>query len=561
MKILIAQMMRMGDVLQTTPMFRALRQQHPDAVIDVLVRNMGRPILERNPDINDIIVYDEDRMFLDMKSRDSDKLLDAYGIAEGYIRRIREGGYDRVYNCTHSIASAMLLKLAGAPDVVGAHLSDDWRFVLRGGWTNYFFTSVLHRDYNALNLCDITRNFAEPSNVRPKVVFDVRDEDRQFIDALLAEHHIGPDEPLVCLQLGASEERKRWPVDYFATLAKDLVERFGAKLFLAGVEKEAHLGEAFQRRSAVPAVQLFGKTKLPQLAALLERCRVLVTNDTGTMHMAAAVNCPVALVSVGYVHFRETGPYGSGHCAIEARRERLGRVDDPSGRASRHTIKPEHVLKAVELLWQTDAYDPVAQIVDSPAFTDVDMYMSRFSPDGCLEWYPVLRRPLTYTDLLRMAYRAMWLETFGQLNDERAEKESLASLLWHHSPTGDAQLESWRTELHAAFDRLIEMARRGVSLTEQLLAILRSGKVSRAARENVAEMVRLDEDIRIFGELHDACKPLVMIARFERDNLEGADPMRLAQTTLAIYRDLLQRAERVRAKIDRIVSLWQEVHG
>ncbi|MDX9972136.1 MAG: glycosyltransferase family 9 protein [FCB group bacterium] len=561
MKILITQLMRMGDVLQSTPLFRALRHQYPGATIDVLARNLGRMVLERNPDINGITVYDEDRMFQDMKSQDADKLLDAYEIADGYIRGIREGGYDRVYNITHSIASAMLLKLAGVPEVVGAHLSDDWRFVLRGGWTNYFFTSVLHRDYNALNFCDITRNFADPSPLRPKVVFDVRDEDRQFIDALLAENGIGQNDTLVCLQLGASEERKRWPVDYFATLSKELVERFGARLFLAGVEREAHLGEAFQRRSAVPAVPLFGKTTLPQLAALLERCSVLVTNDTGTMHVAAAVECPVALVSVGYVHFRETGPYGSGHCAIEARREHLGRVDDPHGRVDRHTIRPEHVLKAVELLMQSDAYDPVPQIVDSHSFSAVELHMSRFAPDGCLEWYPVLRRPMTLTNMLRMAYRAMWLETFGHNTSDRAEKESLASLLWHHSPGGDAQIESWRLELQAVFDKLTETARHGVMLTEELLAMLRGGKITRRARELVAEMVRLDEDIRIFGELHDACKPLVMIARFERDNLEGADPMHLAEATLRIYRDLLDRAQLVRAKVDRIADLWQEVHG
>lgn len=561
MRILVGQMMRMGDVIQTTPLIRALRRQHPDAHIAVLVRKMGQAILERNPDVNEVLIYDEDGMFSDIQSQDSDRLLDAYACADAYVRLIRDGRYDVAYNCTHNISSAMLFKLGEVPRVVGAHLSDDWRFVLRGGWTNYFFASVLHRDYNALNLCDITRHFAEGDASQPRVVFEVRDEDRRFVDELFAEHGVGPNEPVVCLQLGASEENKRWPVDFFATLGGELAKRFGARLFLAGVESEAPLGEAFQRRCAASAVPLFGRTSVAQLAALLERARVLVTNDTGTMHLAAAVNCPVALVSVGYVHFRETGPYGSGHCAIEARRERLGRVDDPGHRAERHCIRPEHVLRAVELLWQTDPYDPVPQIVHSHAFAEVELHMSRFAPDGCLEWYPVIRRPLSQTALLRMAYRAMWLEALGKARNERAEKESLASLLWHHAPGGDAQIEAWRHELGATFDCLLELARRGVLLTEQLLGVLEGGRGMRRARDIVAELVRLDEEIRIFGEIHDACKPLVVIARFERDNLEGADPLRLAQTTLRIYRDLAQRAELTRAKIERIADLWPEVHG
>ena len=561
LRILVAQMMRMGDVLQTTPLIRALRQQHPDAHIAALVRRMGKPILDRNPDVNEIIIYDEDRMFSDMRAQDSDKFLDAYRCAEDYIARIRNGRFDVVYNCTHNIASAMLFKLAGVPKVVGAHLSDDWRFVLRGGWTNYFFASVLHRDFNGLNLCDITRHFAEGNPSFPRVVFDVTDEDRKFVDRILADSGVEGDDPYVCFQLGASEENKRWPVDYFATLAGEISSRLGARIFLVGVESEAHLGETFERRATVPTTSLFGKTNLPQLGALLERARVLVTNDTGTMHVAAGVGCPVVLASVGYVHFRETGPYGSGHCAVEARRDRLSRIGEAAGRTERHVIRPEHMLRAVELTLRSDPHEPVPQIVDAPAFASVDLYMSRFAADGCLEWYPLIRRPLTRNDYLRMAYRAMWLEFLGKNTGSRAERESIASIVWHHSPVGEASLERWRLEDDQRFGELAALARRGVATTEQLLAILESGKGMRRARDVVSELVKLDEEIRIFGELHDACKPMVVIARFERDNLEGADPLRLAQTTLQIYRDLARRAELAREKLTRIVEIWHEVHG
>ena len=62
------------------------------------------------------------------------------------------------------------------------------------------------------------------------------------------------------------------------------------------------------------------------------------------------------------------------------------------------------------------------------------------------------------------------------------------------------------------------------------------------AKEIVGELMRLDEDTRLFAELHEGCRPLITIARFQRDNLEGADPMQLAEMTLRIYQELAERA-------------------
>ena len=297
MRILVVQATRMGDVIQTTPLIRTLRRQHPNAHIAVMVRRMGVPVLERNPDVNDVLVYDEDEMFIHCRAHDSDRLVKAYEKAEEYIAALRNGRFDVAYNCTHSISSAMLLKLADVPRVVGAHLSDDWQFVLRGGWTNYFFTSVFHREYNALNLCDITGRFADAEPSR-ELVFDVTEDDRARADTILREHGIADNAFLVCMQLGASEENKRWAPQRFAELAAMLAHERDAKIALLGVPEEAGLGEIFERHAPGVAAHLYGKTSLHAVAAMLQRARFLVTNDTGTMHIAAAVRCPVVLVSV-----------------------------------------------------------------------------------------------------------------------------------------------------------------------------------------------------------------------------------------------------------------------
>lgn len=541
MRILVMQTTRMGDVLQTTPLIRGIRKKHPDAHIALMVRRMGKSVAERNPDIDEVIVYDEDGMFLDLRALDSDRLLNAYNTAETYIKILREGRYDAVYNTTHSIASAMLLRMLKIPTVIGADLGDAGQFVLRGQWVNYFFTSVFHREYNDLNLCDITRRFIKDAPPGAGLVLDVRDEDRAFIDNLLARHNVAPDDFVACLQLGASEENKRWVESNFAALARMLAEKVRAKMFLLGVAEEAHLGEVFLSHAPGIAVPLYGKTNIPQVAALLERANLLVTNDTGTMHIAAAVKCPVALISVGYVHFRETGPFGAGHCAIERRRRYVGRADNVPGALQERTlVRPSQVFTAIEMLLNARKADSVVQKPATADLNDIDIYITRFAPDGCLQWYPAIRRPLADDDLLRMAYRAMWLDHLGALRNRDDETLSIKLMLQYWECDG-AEISRKKDELSAVILGLADLAQRGVAQTRRLINLILGNK-TKEAQKAVGDLMALDEEMRLYGELHAPCKPLVLIARYERDNLEGSDPVQLAQNTINIYDSCLTRA-------------------
>ncbi len=558
MRILIVQTTRMGDVLQTSPLIQQIRNEHPDAHIAVLVRRMGKAIAERHPAVNEVILYDEDELFLDVRSKDSERLLRAYQHTDRRIQELGAGRFDLVYNLTHSIASAMLLKLAGIPQVVGAHLSEDWHFVLRGPWTTYFFTSVFSRDYNDLNLCDITRNFAAEAPPCRKLVFEVGQEDADFAGQLLREHRVGEQDFVACLQLGASENNKRWTEERFAGLAKLMAAEYSAKIFLLGVKEEAAFGEAFAKHAPGLAIPLYGKTNVPQLAALLRRANVLVTNDTGTMHIAAAVGCPVTLISVGHVHYRETGPYGEGHCAIEARRRTLGRSDYvPGGLEERDRILPEQALRAVKLVLNNDPARPVLQLEETPDLANIDLFMTRFSPDGYLQFYPVIRRPLTERDCIRIAYRAMWLEHLAQASNKRTEKESLRLMLRHYAGPDAPTLDTWCKDFARLFDGLSEIAQRGVQMTERLLDALKNNKNISKAKQLVAELMALDEEARVYSEINPPCRPLILLARFERDNLEGADPLRLAQTTLDIYRACFARARLTARKLGLLAETWR----
>lgn len=547
-RILVAQMTRMGDVLQTSPLVRALKQRYPGSHITAMVRRMGKGIAERNPDIDDVLVYEEDETYLDLKSEDADRLLKAYRDADAVVQRLQEGRFDIAYNCTHSLSSAMLFKLAGIPEVVGAHLSDDWRYVWRGRGPNYFITSVLHREANDLNICDSFRYFMERPPAACGLMMEIDDKARAEASAILSQHGISAHDFVVCFQLGASDRDKRWPEGRFAQLGRTLADRYGARIVLLGVESEAKLGESFERHAPGLATHLFGKTSIAQLAAVLERARVLVTNDTGTMHIAAAMRCPIVLLSVGYVHFRETGPYGEGHCAIEVRREDVGR-SDIRGRETDEDdgIAPHHAVRAVELVLAK--HEGIPSLPEDQTFSTVDLHWSAFAPDGCLQWYPVMRRAATEADVVRMAYRLMWLEYFGDAGGPDKEGESIRRIAMRYSPMENGAFWGAARE---SLEGLAALGDRGAAMTRELLGALESNARMRRAHGIVRALMALDEDTRVYAELHKACKPLVAIARFERDNLEGAEPLSLARTTLAIYEALAQRARAAARKLELV---------
>lgn len=537
-RILVLQLTRLGDVLQTTPLMATLRQQYPDAHITLMVRPMGKSVAERIPHVDALVVYDEDKLFAHLRADDSDRLLAAFDEADVLVQRLRAGRYDVAYNCTHSIASAMLMRLAQIPRVIGAHMSDDWQFLVRGPWPNYFFTSALHRAHNDLNLCDLTVRFAENAAPARTLTFAINDYDRAAASTLLAEHGIGPAQRPIAVQLGASDTYKRWPPEKFAAAAQRVAAETAAPVVLLGVASEAPLGTAFEARAPRLAAHLFGKTNVPVAAAILERAQLLLTNDTGTQHVAAAVGCPVVLVSVGYVHFRETGPYAAGNVAVEG--TQTGHTAyDSANLADDGTIQSEHVVAAAKHVLTGES--PMA----SACWDRVGIYASAFAPDGCLAWYPLIRRAATAADVRRQAYRMMWLHELDLAWTAEREREALSEWRSQFDGVDQGRIEEM---LRVAFD-LAELAEHGAALARQLLDAIDCRDMA-GARAIAADSSRIDDKIRIFGAMHEAIRPITAIAGYERDNLEDAPALVLAQESLARYERVRERAQRLRKKLD-----------
>jgi len=308
-RILVVQMCRLGDLLQTTPMLRGLRRLHPGASITLMVLDgFSHTPIPRH-------LYDDLAVFpLDAAARTisggAEQWQSGVTLAREFVAGLGAEPFDLVLNLTNGVLANLLCAVIPSRQLRGGVIAPDRTRVVRHPWMAYFWASLLAREFGSVNLVDLFCRVAEVPIDGEGLEIDVPAE----ADEAAARFVTGA--PLIALQLGASDERKRWTPEQFAAMANRLPERAGT-IVLVGSQGERPLGERAAAVLSRPIINAMGETSVPELAALIRQCRLLVTNDTGTMHIATAVGTPVLDLSTGPVFVHETGPYAVGSLAVE----------------------------------------------------------------------------------------------------------------------------------------------------------------------------------------------------------------------------------------------------
>ncbi len=283
--ILIIKPGAIGDLLHLTPVIRALWNKFPGVRISVLVGNKVTASLFRyNPKVHDIIVFD--------KKGEHRSLLGLFNL----WRRIREGRYDLVVNFQRSNLKTWFLATAAFPcRLLVYHKAKD---------------RIIHAVVNHLET-------VAPLGIVPTdldlELFTSADDD-SFAQWLLN----GPEyagRKVICLNPGASNRIKCWSADRFAALADRIIDELGARVIIVGGSDERDLADSICGGMNNAPLDMVGKMTLTQLGAVLKKCEVLVSGDTGPMHLATAVKTPVVAL-FGAIDPNRTGPVGKGHRVI-----------------------------------------------------------------------------------------------------------------------------------------------------------------------------------------------------------------------------------------------------
>lgn len=269
-----------GDVVMSTPAISAIRHTCPGASITALARPTVAPILEGNPDVDEILVYDK-----------SGKHAGLTGMGR-LLRTVRGERFELAILFQRAFEAAFLVRASSIP--IRAGYGTDGRRLLLTHAVPRTDGPVLHRVEDDLRLLSCL-GFSTEGAGRPAVSTTAQED----ADALrrLNDLGAGAGDLLVGFHPGAAYgAAKMWPAERYASLAGMLSERLGARVVLFGSAGEKGITSMISGNAGVDLIDLAGRTSLREALALIKRCGLFVANDSGLMHAAAALGRPVVAI-------------------------------------------------------------------------------------------------------------------------------------------------------------------------------------------------------------------------------------------------------------------------
>ncbi len=323
MRTLIINLTRFGDLLQPQPVLAGLAAKGARPGLACLSHFSAAAELLRHVDY--VTAFPDADLLRDLDAHWGKSL----SRLEAWRDEVRHD-FDPncIVNLTATLSSRLLARLLTPEngELVGFGV-DNFGFGQNDQpWTAFLQASTRKRGCSPYNLADVFRKVAAVDHITPEYKLnapgaETRAEVRAVLDEALASltgiNAESPCRGLVAFQLGASDDRRRWPTAHFARLGAILWQKCGYVPLLLGAKSERHLAERFAQNAKGPFIDLIGGTNLPGLAAALLESKLLVTNDTGTMHLAAGLNVPVLAIFLATAQPWDTGPYQENMCCLE----------------------------------------------------------------------------------------------------------------------------------------------------------------------------------------------------------------------------------------------------
>ncbi len=528
MRIGLLNLTRFGDLVQTSPLLAGLRRRHPDASIDLVIKSRFRPVAEMLRGHDRVLEIDGDALARSLADPGS-TFLEGFRAVRRIADELAATRYDVLYNLTHSRASAVLMSLMDAERRVGFDIDREGLRQVSAPWLRHMGTVVRARRLNRINLVEIYLGAADLVGQGERLHVEVPASARG-----VAHDRLSGAGPLLAVQLGASSDTKTWSVEAYARTLLALHERLpGLRVVLVGVADERkRADELLSRAPDVDVVDLIGATRIPELAAVLERCDVLLTGDTGTMHLAGAVGTLTCSVFVGLGMPWETGVYAEGHVALSSRLACAPcQHNVVCGYPACHgDFPPDWVAALLQRLLRGEPID------DLPTLPRASLWRTGFDADGVWDMQPLHALPARAEDALAEAYRAVFLRDLSRIAlDPGRVRERL-----------DRQHGEWRAALPAdlpdGLSRLEALATRACARVERMQAHAADPVALKRLGD---ELAAIDARIYASGREQPLLAPLGLTLESGLESLPGTDIETLLGASARCYAGLRGQAEAV----------------
>ena len=535
MRVLLLQLCRMGDVIQTLPLVDALIARGDE--VHLLLHESMRPLPLTRPGL--------ELHFVSLPTSPSEP--PPNGTVTQCLKRLEAIGFDTSVNLSFDEPSALIATYLETPVRLGLSVGRDRRTRALDPWTVYLLCLPERRRQGPFNLVQVYGHLTGvrigpeqhqhivPSDSRPpEPLEELRDSDQPA--------------PRIGLVPGASDTRKRWPSIRFAELAERL-RSLGHSVCLLGSPDERPLGDAIVHAlgdGAGPGVvyDWIGKTDLEQLCEILRTLDLVITNDTGTMHLAAALGVKTLTVTLGPAHVFESAPFASGHLTVESEMachpcEFASYCPDPEcGPAIPSDAVAELALDALE--------------GRSPSLPPADGYrgfVSEFDDQGRLVQKPLARYPLSTSETVRAAYENLWERALHAPQPVRSAEEIAASLVSHWDVTDLGSLNVDLARMQRHLEDLVATMQQG---TDSLLELTVTGEEPAGRLATLTK--QLEEKVDLAGRIEPNLAPLTSASLMQLSMAGGRNPGRALMDMLSVlsggldrgrlFLDLVQRLRR-----------------
>lgn len=306
-RILIIKLGAVGDVVHSLPVLQTLRDRFPQAYIGWAVEEAGAPILEGNPALDELVRLERKRM----------RGMPGLAYFRRWLQGLREKRFDTALDPHNLFKSGVMAYASGASVRVGFKKLREGNFIFMNRWVQPA-PRYRHAVEKYLSLLEPLGIQESQWTVRFPLVWGPEDEDRT--DRFWVQQGFGrggsKPEPVIAVNPGANWPSKRWPPERYGQVADRLVKEHGIRVLILWGPGERPLAERMAQTMHEKAV-MAPETDLKQLMALIKRCRLLITGDTGPLHIAAALGVPTVSL-FGPSDPARNGPFGQGHAVIRS---------------------------------------------------------------------------------------------------------------------------------------------------------------------------------------------------------------------------------------------------
>ncbi len=539
--ILVFNMTRMGDLVQSTPLISGLRLKYPGSKISLIVTKEFNEFSERIPNIDERIVFN----LKQFKENPNTTWVELYRYLEKFLEDLKGKDYDLVINLSHSKLSALMIQYLGSKNVRGFLCNDEGERMTYHPWLQYFFIEPFNRDYNSFNLVDI---FSRGGDVEPGpkgIEIIEKDEDMKNVEKWFQKLNSKKNSLIVGIQAGSSLEGRRWPTENFAKLSNKLINELDAFVILFGVASESKVANEIYSRieNTQQVLDLTGKTNYSELIGALKHCQYLITNDTGTMHIAAALNIRIIGLFFAHAHPYETAPYKEGNIIFQAK---IDCAPCSYGVSCHdvvcvHKVKPELVYGLLENQWKTGKWRYPGKM---EPIEEVQIFKTEFDSENYLKLIPLIQHSISLKDIFAESYRFIWktrLNNANLVNFDKQIPEIQKNLMDNYIIQDASLLIELINNKIKYLEKLEALGHSGIEQTKKIRLLfseinLNQEKLGRV----VAFLSKIDDEINLVGMTCPEVKPICDMFNKRKENFLGDDVLKLAELTKKVYLEFLE---------------------